>query len=82
MQGAKCISKACQLFFNCHTQHANASLGVGRDAAKAMRDHGPHVAKTAVDDAVESFIQKMRHQGVGRPVKMSTEPELPIVKQA
>ncbi|CAE7606349.1 GIP, partial [Symbiodinium pilosum] len=34
-----------------------------RDAAKAMRDHGPHVAKTAVDDAVESFIQKMRHQG-------------------
>ena len=30
-----------------------------------MREHGPNVSKTAVDDALESFIQKMRHQGAG-----------------
>ena len=32
-----------------------------------MKDHGPHISKTAVDDAVDSFLQKMRQQGVGGP---------------
>ena len=40
-----------------------------------MKDHGAHVSKTAVDDAVDSFLQKMRHQGVGKP--SSLEPQSP-----
>ncbi|CAE7196410.1 EMB2076 [Symbiodinium natans] len=34
-----------------------------RQAAHAMQERGPHVSKTAVDDAVDSFTQKMRQQG-------------------
>ncbi|CAE7038312.1 GIP [Symbiodinium sp. CCMP2592] len=57
-----------------HNQEQLAALtACVREAARAMKDHGPHVSKTAVDDAVDSFLQKMRHQGELAPpiVRMS-----------
>eukprot|EP00439_Symbiodinium_sp_Y106_P045126 s637_g5.t1 len=62
-----------------HNQEQLAALtACVREAARAMKDHGAHVSKTAVDDAVDSFLQKMRHQGELAPpiVRMSASAHL------
>ncbi|CAE7472847.1 GIP [Symbiodinium sp. CCMP2456] len=62
-----------------HDQEQLAALTVCvREAARAMKDHGPHISKTAVDDAVDSFLQKMRHQGELAPpiLRMSASAHL------
>ncbi|CAE7675748.1 GIP [Symbiodinium sp. KB8] len=57
---------------------ARAARQKVREAARAMKDHGPHISKTAVDDAVDSFLQKMRQQGELAPpiVRMSASAHL------
>lgn len=62
-----------------HDQEQLAALtACVREAARAMKDHGPHISKTAVDDAVDSFLQKMRQQGELAPpiVRMSASAHL------